>query len=219
MNRENNLMLLVITKDVQELTNNQVNAISKDYLLSAKYLEHRNVLGSRIIGGGIANNSLEEIVNNGLTVEERKEIFTSAYEIGSKVEIISDDLKEVFLLEYLVAEYGGESPEDKIKAIKREIKKLTNIDFKKYAEKDRSIAFKVLCLFYRVMICNYNRIFSLINVDATNDKSAFEFRDNYPIMSCDMSKRNSALISEVKASLLFDLDEAERFKIKNFFFV
>ncbi|WP_406909089.1 hypothetical protein [Klebsiella oxytoca] len=91
----------------------------KVLLLDKDYLLQRSVLGGRVIGGGVALQVQEYIYHHYLSDEQKQEIYSSGYEIGSPLPI--PDTSEKVYHNYLAQTYGGIDVADLVKQIKRNI--------------------------------------------------------------------------------------------------
>ncbi|WP_353628833.1 hypothetical protein [Enterobacter hormaechei] len=173
----------------------------KVLLLDKGYLLQRSVLGGRVIGGGVALQVQEYIYHHYLSDEQKQEIYSSGYEIGSPLPI--PDTSEKVYHNYLAQTYGGIDVADLVKQIKRNITELTGIPFKVFLQKDRNLALKVVTLFYRICRIYRPQLFRLLKEEST-DKANFEFRSAFPQLH-GQSEENSAVLAEILSHLTFSM--------------
>lgn len=187
-----------------------ISPYTHDFLLGRAYVAQRTTDIPRILGGGEYPRSVVEVVVNELIAEEeRAQIFPSAYCLGSRLPLQSEDQKTRSVLNYLSEFPGADDPQDKVKAIKADIKKWTGFGFEDYRKVEGSIATKVLCALYRFRTNIYPRLSSLLKSPRHGGKASFEFRDAYPLKvdgrSSEFAKRNVTYIADLKANMTFEM--------------
>ena len=147
----------------------------KTLMTSCEKLQQRTVKGSRILSNKGNHYLVESIYHSNLTKAQKEEIYTSEYEIGNPNPIKNLDIEDLY--SYLEDEYGG-SAEDLVKNIKRNVSELIGIPFETFLKADKSLAYKIITLFYRVCRQFSNQFFNFLNVDKQS-KMQFEFRASY----------------------------------------
>ena len=180
----------------------------KKLLIKDEYREYRTVLGNRIIGGNEYLNCTEYIYHKLLEDNEKCSIYGSVFEIGNPTPIPDGLLKGSKYFSYLEETYGG-SAEDQIKLLKKLIKTITGIDFITFAKVDKSQAYKVLTLLYRLSYIENIKLPSFLSKNIPTKKTNFEYRSSYP-MRTKKAIKNSSVLSELQSHLTFSMPEEHR---------
>ncbi|AZG34811.1 hypothetical protein [Shewanella psychromarinicola] len=200
---------------VESLLANRACSLDEDglteFMTSPNHLLARTVDGGRMLPEKCY--PLYTIYHSYLTDEQRRKIYKSGYEIGHP-DLIPCKKEEVFC-NYLYTTYGGEDVEDLLRRIKSELSDLLGVDFKIYLERDRNIAYKVLCLFYRLCRLNRPQLFNFLKSGAKNGNfSTFEYRSAFPIFT-EQGKENVALLAELHESLTFRMPKSRRWQLRS----
>lgn len=107
------------------------------------------------------------------------------------------------LYSYLEDEYGG-SAEDLVKNIKRNVSELIGIPFETFLKADKSLAYKIITLFYRVCRQFSNQFFNFLNVDkkqnAVLNLGRLPYRE-----AKGKGYENTALLAELLGHLTFSM--------------
>jgi len=173
----------------------------KKLMTDREKLQQRTVKGSRILSNKGSHYLVESIYHFGLTESQKKELYTSEYEIGNPNSITEGSNIED-LYSYLEHKYGG-SAEDLVKSIKRNISELIGKPFEIFLKTDKSLAYKIITLFYRICRQFSNQFFNFLNVDKQS-KMQFEFRASFPYREAKgKGYENTALLAEVSGHLTF----------------
>ncbi|MDK1671181.1 hypothetical protein QOK77_11490 [Moraxella osloensis] len=174
----------------------------KTLMTSCEKLQQRTVKGSRILSNKGNHYLVESIYHSNLTKAQKEEIYTSEYEIGNPNPIKNLDIEDLY--SYLEDEYGG-SAEDLVKNIKRNVSELIGIPFETFLKADKSLAYKIITLFYRVCRQFSNQFFNFLNVDKQS-KMQFEFRASFPYREAKgKGYENTALLAELLGHLTFSM--------------
>lgn len=172
----------------------------KKLMTSRENLQQRTAKGSRILSNKGSHYLVESIYHSGLTKSQKEEIYTSEYEIGNPNPIKKLNIEDLY--SYLEDEYGG-SAEDLVKNIKRNVSELIGLPFETFLKADKSLAYKIVTLFYRVCRQFSNQFFNFLNVDKQS-KMQFEFRASFPYREAkNRGYENTSVLAEVLAHLTF----------------
>lgn len=209
MNREENIFFNSLKRKVDEYSKGRCSIISKEYLSSNEFLEHRNLSSYITSEFNQSKSPFLYILTEILTDDEKEELFKSKFEILNPHKAIN--VSEMSLLVYLSSAYGEKGTQDRVKEIKRNISKFTGVQFSQFIKKDKSVSYKIITLFYKIIMIDYPQVFSFLN--QSNRKISFEFRDAFPIFGYEESKKNTAILSEIKSSLQanFSKDEIKKY--------
>ena len=187
-----------------------ISPYTRQFLLGSCCVEQRTTDAGRALGPGYSRTVVETVVNELITDEERALIFPTAYCLGSRIALQPDDQQAKAVLNHLSETHGAEDPQDKVKAIKTDIKAWTGFGFEDFRKVEGSVATKVLCMLYRFRTDIYSRLSSLLKSPRDRGGTAsFEFRDAYPLKvegrSSGFAKRNVAYIADLKANMSFEM--------------
>ncbi|MCT4628030.1 hypothetical protein [Halodesulfovibrio sp.] len=184
----------------------------KTFLNDPDQIETRTIFDGKVLTGEHSLHYSEYLYKNHLTEEQKKHIFSSGYELGHPGKIPSQS--EADLFQYLTETYGGDDVEGLVKHIKKHVSKLVGIPFKRLIKDDRSTAYKVLTLFYRISRNHKKQLFTFIEKRCEN-KAEFELRSSYPYEAeKNSSKRekaylNTAILAELLCNLAYGMSEDE----------
>lgn len=177
------------------------------FFTAPEKIEFRNIHAGMIIGGGESLLPSEWLYKNFLKKDQKREIFSSRYELGHPDSITKEEKSEELFFNYLESKYGGADVPGLIKKIKKNIRELTGTPFKCFIEYDRDTAYKVLALCYRICRQHKTQLFSFLR-KKTDTKPEFEFRSGAPYVS-PVASQNSAILSELLSFLSFAMTEEE----------
>ncbi|CAM4054865.1 hypothetical protein [Pseudoalteromonas byunsanensis] len=183
----------------------------KTFLRSPDFLKYRCTQGGRFIGPSGGEYLHRSIYHRYLSDEDKIVIYDSGYELGSIEPIPCESEKDFF--SYLNEKYGGEDTEGNVKDIKKMITALTGVQFKLYLAQDKSLAYKVITLFYRIMKQYNSKIISFL-MKPFSGKAEFEYRAEYPLITVDRAIDNSSILDEILTYLTFSMPQ-EYFEVAN----
>lgn len=166
----------------------------------------RNV-GDRILGGmGIPN--LHYRTYSVLTPQQRQQVYQSGYEPGYPDHSLPSE-SEGELLSYLEQTYKGSSV-DLFRKIKALLKQLTGTEFKQHVKRDRTLAYRIVTLLYRIK--RFRPQLNSLLLKDVSDKCQFEFRHEYP-MNDPKAREITAILSEIRCLLAFMMtsDQQEKY--------
>lgn len=187
-----------------------ISPYTRQFLLGPCCVEQRTTDTGRTLGHGYSRTVVETVVNELITDEERALIFPSAYCLGSRIPLQADSQQARAVLNHLCEAHGTYDPQEKVKAIKTDIKAWTGFGFEDFRKVEGSVATKVLCMLYRFRTDIYSRLSSLLKSPRDGGGTAsFEFRDAYPLkvegQSSGFARRNVAYIADLKANMSFEM--------------
>lgn len=157
------IMNLIIQKYFEELQLEYSTAGLGVLLTDKLFQQQRTIKGGRFSTSEGYVYLSEVLYHNLITDEQKREIFKSPFEIGhpDKANGSYTDL-----INYLGSEYPGADPHDHLKDTKKFIAELTGISFDEYYQHDKSLAMKILTLFYRFGKQYRSKFFSFLRAQA-----------------------------------------------------
>jgi hypothetical protein len=205
----------------------EVELFSREVVLSFEYLDFRTAEG-RFIGGPKSFNVGEYLVHELIADEDRMRIFSSAYDLGSRVVLnekqvrtkaIIDELESPELLSICSSKTMPANIEDILKDLKHVVRDLTATVYRDFVGKcegspdamvNASFATKVLCTLYRFRL-EWPKVFGRYAQPSKPGNANMELRDSYALGGYEETPKVGAMIyADLKASLTYGMDADDR---------
>lgn len=174
----------------------------RQYMLDREFLLHRALTRSSV--KYVFDSNLSQIFHHFLDQDEKKVVFESAYHIGSPEK--NEGLTGFW---GFIKDQGLGVDYELATRIKHFISDFTGVGFDTYVDRDESLAYKVLGLFY--MKCKAFPQFLSFLRGGPEDKINLEFRFSHPVNESanqnhhEKSAFNTAHYSELLSSLTFQM--------------